>query len=47
MITGIILGIITANMKTGLIFGFVVCGGIGIVMDSNYNRRRNYIENRD
>ena len=47
MITGIILGIITANIKTGLIFGFVVCGGIGIVMDSNYTRHRNFIENRD
>ena len=47
MITGIILGIITANIKTGIIFGFVVCGGIGIVMDSNYSRHRNFIENRD
>ena len=47
MIVGIILGIITANIKTGIIFGFVVCGGIGIVMDSNYTRRRNWVENRD
>lgn len=47
MITGIILGIVTANIKTGIIFGFVVCGGIGIVMDSNYSRHRNWIENRD
>ena len=47
MIIGFILGAATANMKTGVIFGFVVCGGIGILMDSNYTRRRNWVENRD
>ena len=47
MIIGFILGAATANMKTGIIFGFVVCGGIGILMDSNYTRRRNWVENRD
>ena len=47
MVLGIIFGIIIANIKTGIIFGLVVLGGIGIIRDANYKRIRNFIENKD
>ena len=47
MVMGLVLGIMFANIKTGLAFGFVIFGAIGIIKDSNYKRARNFVENKD